>query len=416
MSYDLQVWSVHPANTGAFSKPELWQRETAAWTYEQKKWQLVVSSSARVEPEDVPEEAASLLPGIEYLTHLNLEGAAPNRGYKLSHTTANDIARSAHGVVHDPQEDSFRLPSGVKRFAIPKAEEVFDVVALTWWFLDSPLPTREGFKSFVDLMESMLPEALPKRYGRFEPPQHRYTETGTDHFLQFVHDEAYSVTVWYPNRPFAGVYLATPNPIGASQRGFRSGRLRIEIEKNALAQPGWSTNLRRFWTKASSLIRPIYGDVRILGGFHRHGGTIFRKPGYPEHPVKSWWWRGIPKTLGSAVVLGSEYQRLWPEFVAAASVIDGLAFASVDDWTSTADLTSKVGPPPPSQTQLTSDFPKDDQSYPSGLPFGPKFLPPTEAFQARIGKKREQRPDVRRTLKDKVIAMLRRGFRVPHSD
>lgn len=419
MSYDLQVWSVRPAQPEALGKPDIWQRETRAWTHEEKKWQLVVSSSDRVEPEDVPEEAASLLPGIEYLTHLNLEGQAPNRGYKLAQSTANEIARSCHGVVHDPQEDSFRLPSGVKRFAAPRNQEVFDVVALNWWFLNSPLPTTDGFRSFVELVQSLLPEALPKRYGEYEPPQYRYDETGKDHFLKFVHDNAYSVSVWYPHRPFTSVHFSTPNPMGPYQLGFRTGRLSLDIERNVLFQPGWSTNLRRFWTKASCLIQPIYGDVRVLSGFHRHGATVFIQPGHPEHPVKAWWWTGIPKTLGAAVVLGSEYQRVWPEFVAAANVIDGLAFASIDDWAVPCDLTSKVGPPPPDQTQLTSNFPKDDQSYPSGWPLGPKFLPPTKAAQARIAEKIEtieKRADVPLSLKDKIVARLRRRLRDPHSD
>lgn len=347
-----------------------------------------------------------MLPGIEYLTHLNLEGQAPDRGYKLAQSTANDIARASHGVVADPQEDSFRVPSGVKRFAAPKAAEVFDIIALTWWFLESPLPTREGFASFVELLESTLPEALPKRYGQYEPPQHRYDQTGKAHFLQFVHDEAYTVTVWYPSRPFVGVYLSTPNPMGAFQLGFRTGQLVIEIEKSAWTQPGWSTNLRRFWMKASALIQPIYGEVRVLGRYSRHGASVFTQQGYRDRPVKSWWWNGIPKILGAAVVLGADYQRLWPQFIAAASTIDGLAFASLDDWTSLSDLTETVGPPPGDQTQRTSDFPKDEQSYPSGWPFGPKFLPKIPLAPSLLPRRNTTRST--RGFVGKLLSRLRR--------
>ncbi|HEX6802934.1 MAG TPA: hypothetical protein VF133_04575 [Terriglobales bacterium] len=73
MSYDLQVWSVRPLNPDGFSKPEMWQRESAAWTHAHKNWQIVVSASDHVEPEDIPQEISNLLPGVEWLTNLNLE-------------------------------------------------------------------------------------------------------------------------------------------------------------------------------------------------------------------------------------------------------------------------------------------------------------------------------------------------------
>jgi len=74
MSYDLQVWSVKPFQQNAFRQPEMWQKESGAWTHAHKNWQIVVSASDRVVPEDVPDDVSKLLPGIEWLTNLNLEG------------------------------------------------------------------------------------------------------------------------------------------------------------------------------------------------------------------------------------------------------------------------------------------------------------------------------------------------------
>jgi len=109
-SYVLQVWSAHPVGTASFRKPGLWKQEANAWAHQEKRWQLVICQSDRLLPEEVPNEVASLLPGIEYLTELNLEGQAPGGGYKLAQSTANDLARAAHDVVADPQESFFRLP------------------------------------------------------------------------------------------------------------------------------------------------------------------------------------------------------------------------------------------------------------------------------------------------------------------
>jgi hypothetical protein len=409
MSYDLQIWSVHPVDEAGFHKPELWEKKDRAWTHAQKRWQLIVSHSDRLLPEDIPEEVAALLPGIEYLTSLNLEGDAPERARKLAQSTATGLARAAHGVIADPQEDSFRLPTGIKRFASPKNEDVFDVVALSWWFLESSLPTREGFSAFVGLLESLLPEALPKRYGDYEPPQNIYAETGKERFLNFVEGASYHVSVWYPHRPVAGVYLSTPRPIGAYHMGFRAGYLQIEVEKSALVQPGWSTNLRRFWKKTSALISPIYGDVRVLSGYRRHGASVGIMPGYAEHPVQSWWWTGIPKNLGVAVVLGPRYQALWPAFVSTAELLDGLAFASTDDWTLESDLAGFVGHPPADQIQVSPKFASRDQKYPTGWPFGSQFLPrETPKFPTPRERNKANKSASPPSFKDKLMSLLRR--------
>ena len=101
------------------------------------------------------------------------------------------------------------------------------------------------------------------------------------------------------------------------------------------------------------LTRPIYGDVRILGKYKWMGATV---SGGQEHPVRSWWWAGIPEKLGDAVVLGDIYQKLWPSFVNAGTEVDGLAFASLEDWTANGDLVEKVGPPPQEQVQHPDRF------------------------------------------------------------
>src|SRR5258708_27882191 len=197
--------------------------------------------------------------------------------------------------------------------------------------------------------------------------------------------------VWYPHRPVVSVYLGLPNPVGAHKEGFRANRLRIDVEKAALLEPGWATTLQRFWRQASALVRPIYGDVRVLGNYKWMGATV---SGGQQHPVMSWWWAGIPEKLGSAVVLGDVYQRLWPTFVAASGLEDGLAFASLEDWTDEIDLVEKAGRPPQEQTQIPERFgdvmnaeefreywaevrrvgaQNIRRAYPRGWPFGEPF-------------------------------------------
>lgn len=138
MSYDLQVWSVRPHQQDAFRQPELWELGPSAWSHTRKSWQIVISASDTVEPEDVPEEVNKLLPGIEWLTNLNLEGRGTAEALRLFQSSATDIARFTHGAVLDQQEGSVRLPSGVKRLMLPRSKDTFEVISMSWWFLDSP--------------------------------------------------------------------------------------------------------------------------------------------------------------------------------------------------------------------------------------------------------------------------------------
>jgi hypothetical protein len=391
MSYDIQVWSVRPFEVHALRKPELWQQESASWVHAGKNWQIVISASDRVQPEDIPEEITKLLPGIEWLTNLNLEGKASGEAFRLEQSAGDGIARHSHGAVLDQQDGSIRLPSGVKRFLSPKTKEAFDVLSMSWWLLGNPIETREGREGFVELLERLLPECLPKRCGLYEPPQHVYDQTGKQHCLAFWQENAYDMIVWYPHRPVVSVHFALPNPVGAHKLGFRANHAGIEIEKNALQQPGWATALKRFWRDASIFLRPIYGDVRVLHGYEWMGATV---SGGQQHPVKSWWWAGIPETLGTEVVLGEMYQKLWPEFMVSSTMADRLAFAAQEDWATDKDLATTVGRPPQAQMQIpdrssgvlnAEDFRKymeevrrvgaqnARRKYPEGWPFGEQF-------------------------------------------
>lgn len=343
MSYDLEVWSVRPIENPAFRHAEKWQQEESYWTYSAPDWQIVVGRSNKVLPEDVPDEGMKTLPGIEYLTQLQLEGKSTEQARKLAHSTALDLAKAAHGVVFDPQEETIRTPSGVKRFVKPGKQEKFSVLSLSWWFLDSVLLANAGRESFVNFLERNLPEALPRRYGLYEPPQHVLEQTGKAHFIQFLGENLHQTKVWYPHRPVVYVSLGCPNPLGASKRGFRTNHLRIDFEHAVLEQPGWAKTIYAFWQDVSRLVKPFYGDVRILDGYLWVRGASSTGRDTELHPIPSWWWRGIPKTLGNAVVLGEVYQKLWPRFSSAATSVDGLAFASTRDWSVKRDLAIEMG-------------------------------------------------------------------------
>jgi hypothetical protein len=353
MSYDLQIWSVNASfSLNRLPGNKKWQQQGSAWVYPGSGWQIVIEPCAEVLMEDIPDEIRGLLPGIAYLCELTLEPiSAPVSAQKLLHSTARMLGRSSYGIIFDPQQDLAITPRGVRRFQTQSRGERFSLLIFSWWFTQAILHTKPQLENFLDLLQDALPEALPRRYGLYEPPQHTYAQTGKAHLLDFLASHLGELIVWYPHRPVVQVSFNIYPFSGTTRQGFRSNHLAVAVETCTLDQPGWVRALKWFWRKSSHLILPFYGDVRIIDGFLPMGSTFGSDIKTGFHPVKGPWWLGIPRHLGQAAVLGDPYLSLWPRFHQAAEIKADLAFLSTHDWQEREEASDQVGGVPESIAQ-----------------------------------------------------------------
>lgn len=366
MSYDLQVWSVSPVSLpGELPQNVSWFEENGHWFHQESRWQVAVGPPDRVLPEDVPDEVQPCLPSISYLTELNLSPiAAGAAGQRLLVRTATLLARAAHGVIYDPHDNTVTTPSGVKRFVPLPSSESASLLSMSWWRVNEDLVNQANVSALIDVLQSVLPEALPRRYGLYEPPQHLYSETGRLHFEEFLIGHLHDGVVWYPHPPVADFSLGVPPYIGGTRLGFRSARMSLEVDVDLLTQPGWQAALQTAWACLSRTFRPFYGDVRTLRGYTRSRGRYYVGSDTQHHPVKSWWWRGIPAGPAHAIVVGQPYRALWPALANVSHVDDDLLFVSTEDWLSNDDVFTRIGPPPAEVTQ-----PLYEGRYPQVWPF-----------------------------------------------
>lgn len=376
MSYDLQIWSARPVNLPeALPEPGTWRHSDRLWTRKGRGWQVLVGPSDRVLPEDIPEEVNMTLPGIAFLTELNLSPVTAKASAKrLLVRVAKAFAKAAHGAVFDPQTDTITTANGVARLMPLGSSESASVIALSWWFTSGQL-IEGNLAELVTVLEGSLPEALPRRYGPYEPPQHVYADTGRDHFLSFFRTESRTglgIVVWYPHPPIADVSLSIPPDVGGSRLGFRCGRLTIEIDEDAIAQPGWMLALQRAWRRVSLAVQPFYGDVRRFSGFIRRRGRYWSGAQTEHHPVCSWWWAGIPNGPVRAATIGDPYRKLWPSFCEKAETESGLCFVSSRDWRSDEDVLVEIGSAPCeiAQPAPEAQSPNSQREYPKTWPFG----------------------------------------------
>lgn len=374
MSYDFEIWSVDPCRLPeGISFGGKWQLADTYSTHSTKSWQIVVNSSITVDDDEIPDEISAALPGVSYQTELLLEPTdAPEVARKLLLRVAKGLAAGSQGVAFDRQEQSILLPSGTKNFTPPKVDEIASTLMLSWWFGPEMLQETRDFINMLEIIERYIPEALPRRYGTYEPPEHKFEGSLVD-LANFLGATARkSMVVWYPTKPVTNVSISLPAVWGGPDRlGFKANNLALEFDAAVLSQSGWQSQIHRLWRKMSIFLQPFYGDVRHIHGYRRHAGRLWVAADTQHHPVRSWFWRGIPSSGGVAAVIGTPYREMWKEFFEIADNIENLSYLTSNDWSIASDVFDSLTARP---TDLIDPNPYFEiETYPKYWPFRRDF-------------------------------------------
>jgi hypothetical protein len=345
MSYDIQIWSVfQPSMEESQAGPTTWKYHDGSWSLRSGRWQILVSSSPTLS-EDVPAEISSRLPGIQFCTELALQPIdAPDSARKRLFQVARALAKTSHGLILNRQTDEIIYASGIKRY-VPRARpERFSIIELGWWFVDDQLFSREALIGLISLFETFLPEAIPRRYGLYEPPQFSVSVNGREHLIDFLCESIDDAPVLYTTRPVLGMSFSCTRERYDERSGFKSNYLSIEIEASVVEQPGWQLALRRFWLEASTYLDVFYSEARTLAGFLPMGPTFGYDNQTERNPIRSWFWRGIPEQLGHAFAIGKRYIELWPDVRDVAESYGDLYVLDTGQWGKEETLTIDVPP------------------------------------------------------------------------
>jgi hypothetical protein len=303
MSYDIRIYTIsRPEFIGIRSISNI-KINNEGFILPLKNHQIVISRGTPIEYEDIPLQISKKLPGLKYLIECNLEPVTSNEKFiKEMIKVAKIIAKEGIGVIENPQTDEIFLPSGVKRVLKVEKAERFSIIEISWWFNHDSLLKNNNLKLLLETIEKFIPEALPRRYGEYEPPREIFTDI--TNFQEYFKDHIKNSIVWYPSKPVDYVSLGIPDFIGPMSRGYRFGHFAISIDAAVLTMPGWTTTMVRFIKSMSQILDPFYGDVYILKNQIR-SRTVSGSDGKTEqHPIASWWWNGIPRKLGIGLVIG----------------------------------------------------------------------------------------------------------------
>lgn len=167
----------------------------------------IVDGPLRVETEDLADKLAAMLLAPKWLYQLNFSGETPQRHLNTVMRLAKLIAKEGDGALYDPQEDEVLWPRSRPKRIASRADEP----ARPELFLDFFMPARANggtlIRSYLDVCRRFLPEGVPKRYGDYEPLQHRLTGLHDEQALIDFADAASQVEYgdwlfWTATRPF----------------------------------------------------------------------------------------------------------------------------------------------------------------------------------------------------------------------
>lgn len=244
---------------------------------------------------------------------------------------ARAVADKGDGVVYDPQLDEIVWPRSVKKLrdVPPRSKPDRDQhLALEWLFARHL--TSADADTLLAVAEPRMPEAMPHRFGTFEPMQGRLERDGKAAFSALFDEDHF--LFWKGKRPFQWGFVhlergwgsALPQaerdartPTLGGRKGVSPDSIRLEFE------PGLATDER--WLQAlANLFRAVARELEpFFAGAYFHSGSFGLTGRY---------WLGIPPEPLWLTWVGKPYLRESPaKTPAGVERTDEYLFVSASD-------------------------------------------------------------------------------------
>ncbi len=313
MSYDLAVYTSRVASPdelhelvgqsgGLQAEPET-DHSLIVMRGVRRRHSFTVDGPDTVDAEDVPEDVAAVVLGARALYSIAVEGTVAS---EIPHAVrfARRLAQALGGAVADQQTGEVWSRSQSRKIQKPARESRVATVEVAWYCLRDEL-TPDPAALFVKVAQRALPEALPRRFGEYEPFQGKLADTGIDGFTK-AWAEATSLLFTAGSGPCIGGHLSA-GPGATFPDRFWSMTLTLLAEP--IREHGWQEALRIMFHTLADQLPAFYASAEVTTGHiwsgrslwsdretdwrisplrHRDGWT-----GLPPRPT--WWsWLGQP--------------------------------------------------------------------------------------------------------------------------
>jgi hypothetical protein len=306
----------------------------------------------RVVAADLPDAAYGAVARTGWLVGVSVK---PSADASWPHDLAVHLARVAQGVVYDPQQDAVTWPAGWRALDRRSGSQLINQVGLAW-YMRRPEDASDLPRRVLDVLASRCPEAMPVRYGAYEPYQHRRdSEHGTAEFVAFwaaIADDWSSSFSWTAKRPcFDG--SVNISSLRAYPRGSPCASVHLSMTFDGrpfVRDPAFSERMVGAFTELAASLGSFYAAAWVERGIELRGGRprgtalseIGPMPGGDA-------WVGLPASPTWLAWFGHPYTELVRQAVAAAvtSETDAGLFLRLETQPSDADELADTFPPLP---------------------------------------------------------------------
>jgi hypothetical protein len=274
------------------------------------------------EPEDFDEELAAACLAPNWMLQVSSPYSVPKANLAHARSLARYIAERTDGAAYDPQEERLLWPRGKKsRTPSRTTEQATSMLTLEWFV--APSRWQNAVASLVPLLAPRCPEALPTRYGSWEPPPHRFDRAEPDPFVDFVARSEDGDGFWYASKPsFGGSFIAPHADEHAkpADERFRIGKLEISFDGNLIAaDEKWREGIVELFVRGAETFRAFFAAAQVESGWtvSRNNrpwatGSVVQES---EHFLRGRLWQGLPPVPIWLSFYGHPYRELVAEAV-----------------------------------------------------------------------------------------------------
>jgi len=254
-----------------------------------------------VEAEDIPEEVTAVLLGARWLYTVNVEGSAP-AGIRHAVRLARHLAEQLDGAVMDRQQDTVWSRSKGRQVSKPARESRISRIEVDWYCQRQHLgPDPAG--TFCSEAARLLPEALPRRFGEYEPLQGKFADAGPDGFSAAWH--AATGLLFYSG---SGPCISGAMPGRRDRWPDQVWRMSLDFHVGPFQDQRWQAALQALFITLADELPAYYATAQVVRGAIWSGRTVYIDGqsesacslGWQRHwhglsPIPVWWeWFGSP--------------------------------------------------------------------------------------------------------------------------
>jgi len=270
------------------------------------------------EPEDFDEDLAKLVPPPCWLTQIAIPGFV-KEGIELGIELAEHIADKCDGAVFDPQAGTVIWPKEKGSPTAPPSEKARIREVELEWYIASSRSGVEAARALLMALRKHCPEAVPIRFGEYEPLQGRMESRSDEPFFKAWEKagrDTLGMLFFKAKNPCFGGTIDLPGTMPPRAGGTKAGCISLNFDGTTLyADSQTRETVSTLFLEVARALHAFYGR-----GFVRRDVIVSRGgPAYDgkseTYPSGLWRgaWRGVPPVPTWLTWFGPPYNVLVEE-------------------------------------------------------------------------------------------------------